>query len=48
MAGLGRDLTGRPADAPWDPRLAPAMRAAKVRIDEELVLDDLVGDLAAS
>jgi uncharacterized protein (TIGR02679 family) len=48
MAGLGRGLTGRPADALWDPRLAPAMRAAKVRIDEELVLDDLVGDLAAS
>lgn len=45
-AGLGRALTGRPADTSWDPRLAPTMRSYNVRIDEELVLADLVGDLA--
>ncbi|HMG30572.1 MAG TPA: TIGR02679 family protein [Jiangellaceae bacterium] len=47
-AGLGREMTGRPADTRWDPLLAAAMRAHNVRIDEELVLDDLVGDLAPS
>ena len=45
-AGFGRQLTGSPVDAPWDPQLASAMRAHNVRIDEELVLADLVGDLA--
>lgn len=45
-AGLGRKLTGQPANAPWDPQLPQAMLAAKTRIDEELVLDDLLRDLA--
>jgi uncharacterized protein (TIGR02679 family) len=45
-AGLGRQLTGRPVHATWDSRLTPAMTAGKTRIDEELVLDDLIGDLA--
>lgn len=45
-AGLGRELTGPPIDAHWDSELGPAMRTAGRRIDEELVLDDLLVDLA--
>jgi uncharacterized protein (TIGR02679 family) len=45
--GRGGKLTGSPVDAPWDPRLTPTMRTADVRIYEELVLGDLIGDLAA-
>jgi hypothetical protein len=30
----------------WDPDLAPAMTARGVRVEEELVLDDLLADLA--
>ncbi len=43
----GRPLAGSPVDASWDPALAPAMRRAGVRLEEELVLDDLVQDLYA-
>lgn len=42
----GRPLAGSPVDARWDPALAPAMRRAGVRVEEELVLDDLVQDLS--
>ena len=41
----GRPLTGDPVVARWDVDLAPAMVRAGVRIEEELVLDDLVRDL---
>ena len=37
---------GSPVDARWDPALAPAMRRAGVRLEEELFLDDLVQDLS--
>ncbi|GAB2738640.1 TIGR02679 family protein [Kitasatospora kifunensis] len=39
-------LTGTAADTPWDPSLAPALREAGRRIEEELVLDHLLRDLA--
>ncbi|MGH8775189.1 MAG: TIGR02679 family protein [Jiangellaceae bacterium] len=45
-ARLGRHLTGPPVDATWDPALARAMQAASIRIEEELVLDELIGDLS--
>ncbi|MFJ5303889.1 TIGR02679 family protein [Streptomyces sp. NPDC088350] len=39
------DLTGIPTDAPWDPPLAQSLAELGVRIEEETVLDDLLGDL---
>ncbi|MFK4100249.1 TIGR02679 family protein [Streptomyces sp. NPDC019531] len=39
------DLTGTPTDAPWDPPLAQSLAELGVRIEEETVLDDLLGDL---
>jgi uncharacterized protein (TIGR02679 family) len=39
-------LSGSPADTPWDPALAPALRHAGRRIEEELVLDHLLADLS--
>jgi uncharacterized protein (TIGR02679 family) len=36
---------GRVSDVPWDPALAPAMRAAGVAVTEESVLEDLLLDL---
>ena len=47
-AGLGRELAGTPVAAGWDPDLAAEMRRSRRRVDEELVLDDLLADLAAS
>jgi uncharacterized protein (TIGR02679 family) len=44
----GRPLAGTPIAARWDADLAPAMTCGGVRIEEELLLDDLVHDLAAS
>lgn len=41
----GRPLTGTPVEARWDSALAPAMSQKGRRIEEELVLDDLLGDL---
>ncbi len=41
-------LTGRPCATPWDPGLAAAMTERAVRVEEELVLTDLLSDLAAS
>ena len=46
-AGLGRELAGKPVVARWDPELTEDMVRAAVRVDEELVLDDLLADLAA-
>lgn len=45
-AGLGRELVGEPVIARWDGDLAEQMLRVRVRIDEELVLDDLLADLA--
>ncbi|MDG4785074.1 TIGR02679 family protein [Micromonospora sp. WMMD1102] len=39
-------LHGTPVDAVWDPELSAAMRQRGVRVEEELVLDDLLLDLA--
>ncbi|MEZ0072064.1 TIGR02679 family protein [Planotetraspora sp. GP83] len=40
-------LTGRACATPWDPELAHAMTRRAVRVEEELVLPDLLTDLAA-
>jgi uncharacterized protein (TIGR02679 family) len=42
----GGTLSGRPAIADWDTELAPTLHQHGVRIEEELVLDELIGDLA--
>jgi uncharacterized protein (TIGR02679 family) len=47
-AGLGRELPGEPVTARWDGDLAEQMTQARVRVEEELVLDDLVADLASA
>ena len=39
-------LAGEPAETPWDPELAAAMRHRDVRIEEELALDALLQDLS--
>ncbi|MBN3930692.1 TIGR02679 family protein [Streptomyces verrucosisporus] len=39
-------LTGTPAESPWDPDLSGALAGLGVRVEEETVLDDLLGDLA--
>ncbi|WP_405998007.1 TIGR02679 family protein [Streptomyces sp. NBC_00829] len=39
------DLTGSPAATPWDPALADALVEHGVRVEEEVVLDDLLADL---
>ncbi|MER7672858.1 TIGR02679 family protein [Kitasatospora sp. NPDC096128] len=41
-------LAGAPTDAPWDPALGPALLASGRRIEEELVLDELLADLAGT
>lgn len=46
--GARSPLGGAPADALWDPRLRPAMEEAKVQVEEEDVLDDLLADLRRS
>lgn len=40
-------LTGRPIPTPWDPALATAMTDRVVRVEEELVLTDLLADLSS-
>lgn len=45
---VGRPLTGAPVEARWDPALAPAMSSSGRRVEEELVLDDLMSDLSAA
>lgn len=47
-AGSGKVLIGSPADTPWDPRLAAAMRDAGRAVMEERLLGELLGDLATS
>ncbi|HEX3130874.1 MAG TPA: TIGR02679 family protein [Thermoanaerobaculia bacterium] len=42
----GPSLRDRPVEAAWDPDLAPAMAQAGVAVEEEAVLDELLGDLA--
>ncbi|MGQ0842017.1 TIGR02679 family protein [Actinokineospora sp.] len=44
----GRELAGRAVDATWDPDLRPSMALAARQIEEELLLPDLVADLAHS
>ncbi|MBZ4319791.1 TIGR02679 family protein [Streptomyces huiliensis] len=39
-------LTGLPADASWDPALAPALAESGVRVEEEVALPSLLADLA--
>ncbi|MEO3860544.1 TIGR02679 family protein [Acrocarpospora sp. B8E8] len=39
-------LTGRPLATPWDPPLSEVMTRRGVRVEEELVLADLLADLA--
>lgn len=46
VARPGRALDGRAAVAQWDAQLAPAMRSAGFALDEEAVVDALIGDLA--
>ncbi|WP_066936481.1 TIGR02679 family protein [Microtetraspora fusca] len=41
-------LTGRPCATPWDPELARAMARRAVRVEEELVIPDLLADLASA
>ena len=45
LAPLAR-LTGAPAETPWDPGLAASMRRHNLRVEEELVLDAMLEDLA--
>jgi uncharacterized protein (TIGR02679 family) len=40
-------LTGRALRTPWDPALAPSMRARGLAVHEESVLGDLLADLSA-
>ncbi|MFE0145774.1 TIGR02679 family protein [Nonomuraea sp. NPDC059007] len=40
-------LAGRAVPTPWDPPLSEAMRRRAVRVEEELVLSELLSDLAA-
>jgi uncharacterized protein (TIGR02679 family) len=42
------ELVGTPALSPWDPDLASALAVEGRRIEEELVLDDLLHDLATA
>ncbi|MFF0573661.1 TIGR02679 family protein [Streptosporangium saharense] len=39
-------LTGRPGETPWDPALSATMKRLAVRVEEEMVLKDLLADLA--
>ncbi|ABD10463.1 TIGR02679 family protein [Frankia sp. CcI156] len=43
----GGELVGRPVDAAWDPDLRPALEHHAIRVDEELVLAELINDLGA-
>ncbi|WP_129667908.1 DUF2399 domain-containing protein [Phytoactinopolyspora endophytica] len=40
------ELNGPPVETPWDPALGAAMVEHGVRVEEELLLDDLIADLA--
>jgi uncharacterized protein (TIGR02679 family) len=41
----GANLTGRPVDATWDLGLRPALERRGLRVEEELILPDLLDDL---
>ncbi|HEY3753588.1 MAG TPA: TIGR02679 family protein [Pseudonocardiaceae bacterium] len=43
----GGELTGRPVDAAWDPDLRPALEQHGAHVQEELVLAELIAELAA-
>jgi uncharacterized protein (TIGR02679 family) len=45
-AGAGMHLEGRPVPATWDTGLAPAMRRAGRKVEEEHVIADLLTDLS--
>jgi len=42
-----QSLIGAPVPASWDPRLSETMRRAGRRIEEELVIEELLADLTA-
>ncbi|WP_395297113.1 TIGR02679 family protein [Kitasatospora hibisci] len=45
-AGLGTPLiTGSPSPTPWDPSLRAAIERHGIRVEEEILLEDLLGDL---
>ncbi|EST37395.1 hypothetical protein N566_13260, partial [Streptomycetaceae bacterium MP113-05] len=48
VAGVAepRELSGTPTATPWDPALAEAFAEHRIRVEEEMVLDDLLSDLA--
>ncbi|TQS19561.1 TIGR02679 family protein [Microbispora hainanensis] len=46
-AASAAPLTGRPRATPWDPALSAAMVRRAVRVEEEIVLGDLLADLRA-
>jgi hypothetical protein len=46
MAGAGRTLAGSPLEASWDTALAGEMKRVGLCIEEELVLIELLADLA--
>jgi uncharacterized protein (TIGR02679 family) len=46
LSNGGGALSGRPVEAAWDQALASALTRCGVRVEEELVLADLVHDLA--
>jgi uncharacterized protein (TIGR02679 family) len=41
----GKPLAGTPVPAPWDPALTEAMQVRGEAVEEECVLEDLIGDL---
>jgi hypothetical protein len=41
-----RRLAGKPAATPWDPELAASMRRRNLRVEEELTIDSLLGDIS--
>jgi len=43
-----RPLTGAPTESPWDPALAIAMATRGVVIEEEAVIEELVGDVLSA
>lgn len=47
VARSRKPLAGPPTTAPWDHELAPALHAHGLAVEEELVLDELLGDLSA-
>lgn len=45
VTGAGPALAGNPVEPRWDPELGAAMRAHRVAVHEEAVLDDVLGAL---